>query len=524
MELMRDVEIDLAPADLVGLEPYDGEEVKKLFDFLEFKTLLARLEEAFAPGEGAAAALADLVVAVEAPTDAAGAVAALQGLPADRPISVAAAIGAEDVPGVEPQVGGLAIAADPAGDAPTAVWWLAEAVMADGDVSAELGRLLSADGPGVYAHDAKPLIRALLGSGVDVGGLRLDTSLAAYLLDPAGNSYPLDVLLTENTEHRLPEADTPPEGQLDFGEASVTPAEATALDAAAVATLAPVLLARIDESGLRPLNDDVEVPLVSVLARMEHLGVAVDRSELERLNADMTAEAAALAEQIQTDAGEEFNVNSTKKLREILFEKLELTPQKRTKTGYSTDQATLEKLSGEHPIIDHLLRYREVEKLRSTYGQSLLDAVADDDRIHATFNQTVARTGRLSSENPNLHNIPVRTELGRSFRKAFIPGPDRTLLVADYNQIELRCIAHLADDPGLIEAFTTGADVHSITGGAGLRRRAGRGQRSSSGAGPRWSRTAWPTAWRPTGSVSGSPSRPRRPRSSSIPTSTASRR
>ena len=123
----------------------------------------------------------------------------------------------------------------------------------------------------------------------------------------------------------------------------------------------------------------------------------------------------------------------------------------------------MEKLVGEHPIIEHLLRYREVEKLRSTYGQSLLASVAPDDRIHANFNQTVARTGRLSSENPNLHNIPVRTELGRTFRKAFIPAPERTFLVADYNQIELRCIAHLAEDPGLIEAFTTGADIHRTT-------------------------------------------------------------
>jgi DNA polymerase-1 len=191
--------------------------------------------------------------------------------------------------------------------------------------------------------------------------------------------------------------------------------------------------------------------------------VGVDRAELEALNGDMTAEAEALTAQIHAAAGEEFNVNSTKKLREILFDRLELSPQKKTKTGFSTDQATLEKLVGQHPIIEHLLRYREVEKLRSTYGQSLLDAVADDGRIHARFNQTVARTGRLSSEHPNLHNIPVRTELGRSFRKAFIPAPERTFLVADYNQIELRCIAHLARDPGLIEAFASGSDIHRAT-------------------------------------------------------------
>ena len=170
-----------------------------------------------------------------------------------------------------------------------------------------------------------------------------------------------------------------------------------------------------------------------------------------------------MRELIHTDAGEEFNVNSTKQLREILFERLELTPQKKTKTGYSTDAASLEKLRGDHPIIEHLLEYREVEKLRSTYGEGLLAEVGEGDRIRATFNQTVARTGRLSSDKPNLHNIPVRSEMGRSFRKAFVPADGYELLVADYNQIELRCIAHLAEDPGLIGAFEAGDDIHAAT-------------------------------------------------------------
>src|SRR5690606_19832135 len=176
-----------------------------------------------------------------------------------------------------------------------------------------------------------------------------------------------------------------------------------------------------------------------------------------------TAEVKELAAQIQEDAGEPFNVNSTPQLRTILFDKLGLTPTKKTKTGYSTDAASLEKLAGEHPIIDHLLRYREVEKLRSTYGEGLLAEVAADGRIHATFNQTVARTGRLSSDAPNLHNIPVRSEEGRRFREAFVPAAGHELLVADYNQIELRVIAHLAQDPGLIEAFRTGQDIHTTT-------------------------------------------------------------
>jgi DNA polymerase-1 len=147
----------------------------------------------------------------------------------------------------------------------------------------------------------------------------------------------------------------------------------------------------------------------------------------------------------------------------VLFDRLGLTPQKKTKTGFSTDASSLEKLRGEHPIIEHLLRYREVEKLRSTYGEGLLAEVQPDGRIHASFNQTVARTGRLSSDRPNLHNIPVRTDEGRQFRRAFVPAPGYELLVADYNQIELRCIAHLAEDPGLIAAFESGTDIHTET-------------------------------------------------------------
>jgi DNA polymerase-1 len=147
----------------------------------------------------------------------------------------------------------------------------------------------------------------------------------------------------------------------------------------------------------------------------------------------------------------------------ILFDELGLTPQKKTKTGYSTDAASLEKIRDQHEVVDLLLSYREVEKLRSTYGQGLLDVVDDDGRIRATFNQTVARTGRLSSEDPNLHNIPVRTALGREFRKAFVPKDGYELLVADYNQIELRVIAHLSDDPGLVHAFESGQDIHNAT-------------------------------------------------------------
>jgi DNA polymerase-1 len=203
---------------------------------------------------------------------------------------------------------------------------------------------------------------------------------------------------------------------------------------------------------------------VEVLARMESVGVAVDVDKLREISNRLTAETEVLGRRLQDLAGGPFNPNSPAQLARILFEDKGLTPPKKTKTGYSTDAATLEKLRDEWPeFIDSLLEYRELEKLRGTYGEGLLGEVAADGRIHATFQQTVARTGRLSSEHPNLHNIPVRTERGREFRDAFVPAVDFEFLVADYNQIELRCIAHLAEDPGLVDAFTSGRDVHRAT-------------------------------------------------------------
>ncbi len=452
MELDREVPLDVELDSLFELEPIDLDELARVVDFLEFHSLNDRLLEAFSklngPEAGAAAGQTDLQVSVSRPTGAERDEIVARLSKATTPIAVAA----DD----DARPAGLAVA-DPA-DPATAFWFPLD------EVSESLAGIFATDGPGIAAHDAKPLLRVLMASdlgAIDLAGsLAIDTALAAYLLDPAGSAYPLDDVLRDRLKMVFPDDDSAPEGQLDFGENTVDPSQRAALRAAAVAHLVPVLTEALESDGLTELNQTIEVPLVGVLARMEHVGIGVDRNELEVLNRDMTAEADHLAKQIQEDAGEEFNVNSTKVLREILFEKLELTPGKKTKTGYSTDQATLEKLVGEHPIIEHLLRYREVEKLRSTYGTSLLAEVGPDDRIHATFNQTVARTGRLSSENPNLHNIPVRTELGRSFRKAFVAEGDATLLVADYNQIELRCIAHLSEDPGLVEAFTSGTDVH----------------------------------------------------------------
>ena len=227
-----------------------------------------------------------------------------------------------------------------------------------------------------------------------------------------------------------------------------------------VARLREHLRAEIARWELGFVYEQIELPLVMVLGRMEARGIRVDVGLLRTIAAEFTEEAARLDAEIQKVAGHEFKVNSSAQLRTVLFDELGLTPGKKIKSGYSTDATTLESIVDEHPIIPLILRYREVEKLRGTYGAPLIDAVGADGRIHATFHQTVARTGRLSSENPNLHNIPVRTSEGRRLRYAFLPSEGWQLAVADYNQIELRILAHLSQDSGLLAAFASHEDVH----------------------------------------------------------------
>jgi DNA polymerase-1 len=313
-------------------------------------------------------------------------------------------------------------------------------------------------------HDAKPMMRSLLNQGVDVSSLHLDTAIAAYLIDPSKSSYSLaDVAL--NVLGVVVGQGSENSGQFDFsGESDLTSEATSAENALVTASLATVLQSQLEEMNNVSLYNDIENPLVRVLAKMEHVGIAVDRGALETIRERLTAETIELSKTLREVAGKDFNVNSPTQLREILYTEHGLTPGKKTKTGYSTDAATLEKLHDEWPeFIGPLLRFREVEKLRSTYGEGLLHEVQSDGRIHATFHQTVARTGRLSSDKPNLHNIPVRSDEGRVFRTAFVAPKGSQLLVADYNQIELRCIAHLANDPGLISAFEAGEDIHQAT-------------------------------------------------------------
>jgi DNA polymerase-1 len=464
MRLICDAPVG-ATVDELDRRPADVDEVRRLFDFLEFHSLADRLTEALGEDLGLGGKPAEVIEAevteLDTPATAAAAIAAARAAGGGEPLPVAASwTGSEGRTPLE----GIAFVTDAAGGE---VAWLPAEVLSDKAVRAALAALVALPADGgrpVAAHQAKALMRSLLDVAVDVRTLGLDTAIAAYLLDPAESRYLLDEVLRRYAGAELPADGAAAEGQLDLEGSGVSAALRTGRYALAVARLIEPLTQALDDQALRGLYDDIEVPLVRVLARMEHVGVGVDAAELRALRDRLTSEVESLRAAIWEDAGiGEFNVNSTPQLREILFDKLGLTPQKKTKTGYSTDASSLEKLAGQHAIVDHLLAYREVEKLRSTYGDGLLAEVAGDGRIHATFNQTVARTGRLSSDQPNLHNIPVRSEIGREFRKAFVPAPGCELLVADYNQIELRCIAHLAQDPGLIESFTAGRDIHTET-------------------------------------------------------------
>jgi DNA polymerase-1 len=480
--LVRDLDLPVT-LDELKMGPWDQDEVRSLFGFLEFRTLYDRLIEATGDHQPPPQLSQPFDVEVAPVRDADKAAEILRGL--EGPISVAPAWEAEEgrspLTGVAITEGGGGRVArregppwgrgltgrdperqDPAPGGATS-WWFPAEVLAQRPAHKALADLFTPGGPPLNAHNAKALIRGLDRLDVDVHTLDIDTAVAAYLIDPAETQYVLDDLALRYLGLELRSPDAPPPGQLDLDGAGTDPSEEAGRRAAAVARLAPRLAEVLDSRSLRSLYDNVERPLVRVLARMEKAGVRVDVAQLRQLYEGLVAEGRELEVRIQELAGEPFKVNSTPQLRHILFDELGLQPQKKTKTGFSTDAASLEKLRGQHEIIEPLLRYREVEKLRSTYGESLLAEVGEDGRIHATFNQTVARTGRLSSDRPNLHNIPIRTEEGRRIRRAFIPAEGCRFLVADYNQIELRVIAHLARDPGLIEAFASGQDIHRAT-------------------------------------------------------------
>jgi DNA polymerase-1 len=432
--IVIDVDLELGPKDCV-MRAWDPEEVRRLFLSLQFKSLLERLQLDTGPTRE----MPELELSMGGAGDAAALLAA-------GGCSIALLVDQGRVAGAAVSSGDGSAVYAPLDDGLGAL----EGPLADPEVAKR-------------AHDAKALERAVLAEGGAVAGVTFDTMLAGYLLDPDA----ADTRIGKLCERHLgadPLAGIQGEaaGQL-FSE---DPWRATAAEAAATALLAPVLEEEIERQGLRALLDDVELPLASVLAAMEARGVRLDVGYLTEMGGSLRDRMTALRADVFKHAGREFNPNSPPQLRQILYEELGLQPGKKTPKGeLSTDATVLEKLRDAHPIVDALLQWRELDKLNSTYLEALPRLVDPrDGRVHTTFNQAVAATGRLSSSNPNLQNIPVRSELGRQIRRAFVPGePGQVLLVADYSQIELRVLAHLSGDEGLKEAFAAGVDIHAAT-------------------------------------------------------------
>jgi DNA polymerase I len=318
-------------------------------------------------------------------------------------------------------------------------------------------------------HNAKRDWLVLRRAGVPLAGLSCDSMLTAFVIDPGRRSFALDELARDRLGVRLKTRDDLTgrgKTQRAVSEVAVLEVARAACDnAEAVLQLRAAFASELEDHHLQPLLDTVELPLVGVLTDMEWAGVLVDRALLAELSRGFTAELVTIERQLYAVAGAEFNLNSTPQLRTLLFEKLQLPVLKKTKTGPSTDYDVLEELAGMgHEVPKLLIAYRELSKLKSTYVDALPGYIhPDTGRIHTSFNQVGAATGRLSSSDPNLQNIPVRTERGESIRRAFIAPPGFRLLVADYSQIELRLLAHFSEDPAFVRAFEQGGDIHRQT-------------------------------------------------------------
>ncbi len=307
----------------------------------------------------------------------------------------------------------------------------------------QLGDLLTRI-PAVFMHDAKATMHRLDEMGISFCAPEFDTALAAYDLNPSQSDYPVSKLAT------------------NFLGATVDDSDAAAC-AEAVWNLVPALKKELADNDMTRLYEEIELPLCSVLYNMEKVGVAIDRDQLTQFGKMLAQRIEDCEDLIFTYSQERFNINSTKQLGELLFDKLGLPPVKKTKTGYSTNADVLEKLKNKHSIIPAIMDYRMLTKLKSTYADGLLSVICEDGRIRTTFQNLVTATGRLSSTEPNLQNIPVRNELGAEIRKMFVPRPGCVLVDADYSQIELRVLAHIAQDAAMQKAFTDGLDIHAVT-------------------------------------------------------------
>ncbi|RAO05037.1 DNA-directed DNA polymerase [Micromonospora noduli] len=458
--LVSDLELPLRPEE-TRWTGWDREAVHQVFDTLEFRILRDRLYQYLEAVEPEAESGFDLTGEVLTEP---GALAGwlTTHVPTGTPVGLAVKLDTGPNRRHTASITGLALAT-----AGGAAAWVDPAQLDPTDEGALAGWLADAQRPKVL-HDSKPAVLACAAHGWQLAGIVRDTQIAAYLARPDQRSYDLTDLALRYL-HRELRVDVPESGQLTLdglGDEGVVE-QNLMLQARATLDLADAIDAELSRDGEQSarLMAGVELPLMRVLATMESTGIAADTHYLSELEAHFAAEVKAAAQGAYEAVGREFNLGSPKQLQEILFTELGLPKTKKIKTGYTTDADALQWLYVQqpHPVLAHLLRHRDVAKLKSTVD-GLLKSVSDDGRIHTTFNQTVAATGRLSSTEPNLQNIPIRTEEGRRIRRAFVVGEGyESLLTADYSQIEMRIMAHLSSDDALIDAFNSGADFHAAT-------------------------------------------------------------
>ncbi|GAB3069963.1 DNA polymerase I [Intrasporangium mesophilum] len=456
-QLVKDAPVGVTVEELERTQ-WAREEVHEVFDRLEFRVLRDRLFSEVEASEPEAESGFEVDGVVLAADEVAGWVAEHLGGAERAALSVSGswARGTGDA-------AGIAVAASDG----AAAWIDLTTLTPDGE--AAVGEWLEDPKRPKAMHDAKGPIEALAARGWALDGLTSDTQLAAYLVKPDQRTYHLDDLVLRNLKRELSaQSAADGQGMLDFeGDADEKAAQKEMVRATAVRDLAVVLDEQVASTGGAELLADVELPLIDVLARMERIGIAVDVPGLDDLEKDFAVKVA----QAQEDAwdaigGEKINLGSPKQLQEVLFGQLNMPKTKRTKTGYTTDADALSDLftKTEHPFLEALLRHRDSARLRVTV-EGLQKSVADDDRIHTTYLQTIAATGRLSSTDPNLQNVPIRTEEGRRIRELFVVGDGyEALMSADYSQIEMRVMAHLSGDAGLIDAFRSGEDLHRFVG------------------------------------------------------------
>ena len=430
-KIITDAPIDFSPEDN-RIRPYNNDDLYKLFTELEFSKLIEKF--GLTVPEGNVTANQTLEVSARSLTSADEVKKAVNSL-ADAPVFI---VCSEDLYDITFGAGNSFYSLSGADTASI------EIVFA---IASKVG------------HNIKDIQLALLNKGLSTDGWLFDTALAAYLLDPSASDYPLDRLaaaycgieFTQGAENE----------QLSLLDA--TENNNGANEAAALQLLYPKLKEKLTELDMDKLYYEIELPLCPVLAEMEYIGCLVDREALIEYGKLLAANISVFEEDIYRLAGEQFNINSSKQLGTVLFDKLGLPPVSKTKSGYSTNIEVLEKLSGKHPIIEDIINYRQLTKLKSTYADGLLKEIRSDGRIHTRFHMTVTATGRLSSTEPNLQNIPVRTQLGEEFRKMFIAPEGHTLVDADYSQIELRLLAHISDDATMLDYFAKGMDIHRAT-------------------------------------------------------------